>query len=93
MSAEERAALPVMPCQPGRGRSFAHLLRSLTAEDVKCTWDLLTGRSSQRLRLNPRKSWYHNLEEVTTNGDFEVTFHLHRPQPVSYTHLTLPTKA
>ena len=55
--------------------------KPFTAEDVKCTWDLLTGKSSQRLRLNPRKSWYHNLEEVTTNGDFEVTFHLHRPQP------------
>ena len=55
--------------------------KPFTAEDVKCTWDLLTGKSSQRLRLNPRKSWYHNLEEVITNGDFEVTFHLHRPQP------------
>ena len=55
--------------------------KPFTAEDVKCTWDLLTGRSSQRLRLNPRKSWYHNLEKVTANGDFEVTFHLHRPQP------------
>jgi peptide/nickel transport system substrate-binding protein len=55
--------------------------KPFTAEDVKCTWDLLTGKSSQRLRLNPRKSWYHNLEEMTTNGDFEVTFHLHRPQP------------
>jgi peptide/nickel transport system substrate-binding protein len=55
--------------------------KPFTAEDVKCTWDLLTGKSSQKLRLNPRKSWYHNLEEVTTNGDFEVTFHLHRPQP------------
>ena len=55
--------------------------KPFTAADVKCTWDLLTGKSSQRLRLNPRKSWYHNLEKVTTNGDFEVTFHLHRPQP------------
>jgi peptide/nickel transport system substrate-binding protein len=52
-----------------------------TAADVKCTWDLLTGRASQKLRLNPRKSWYRNLEEVTTNGDYEVTFHLNRPQP------------
>jgi peptide/nickel transport system substrate-binding protein len=52
-----------------------------TAADFKCTWDLLTGKSSDKLRLNPRKSWYRNLEEVTTNGDFEVTFHLKRPQP------------
>jgi peptide/nickel transport system substrate-binding protein len=52
-----------------------------TAKDVKCTWDLLTGKSSEKLRLNPRKSWYRNLAEVTANGDYEVTFHLKRPQP------------
>ena len=55
--------------------------RPFTASDVKCTWDLLTGQSSEKLRLNPRKLWYRNLEEVTTNGDYEVTFHLKRPQP------------
>jgi peptide/nickel transport system substrate-binding protein len=55
--------------------------RPFSAKDVKCTWDLLTGQSSEKLRLNPRKSWYRNLQEVTTNGDFEVTFHLRRPQP------------
>jgi peptide/nickel transport system substrate-binding protein len=52
-----------------------------TAKDVKCTWDLLTGKSSEKLRINPRKPWYTDLEEVTTNGDFEVTFHLKRPEP------------
>jgi peptide/nickel transport system substrate-binding protein len=52
-----------------------------TARDVKCTWDLLTGKSGEKLRLDPRKSWWRNLEEVTTNGDYEVTFHLQRPQP------------
>src|SRR6266478_2406355 len=52
-----------------------------TAKDVKCTWDLLTGKTSEKLRLNPRKAWYRSLEEVTTNGDHEVTFHLKRPQP------------
>ena len=52
-----------------------------TARDVKCTWDLLTGKSREKLRLNPRRSWYSNLDEVTTNGDWEVTFHLKRPQP------------
>jgi peptide/nickel transport system substrate-binding protein len=55
--------------------------KAFTAQDVKCTWDLLTGRSSEKLRVNPRKSWYRNLEAVTTNGDYEVTFHLKRPQP------------
>jgi len=51
-----------------------------TAKEVKCTWDLLTGTASEKLRLNPRKSWYANLQALTTNGDYEVTFHLKRPQ-------------
>ena len=55
--------------------------KPFTAKDVKCTWDLLQGKSSEKLRLNPRKSWYRNLDEVVTNGDFEVTFRLKRPQP------------
>jgi len=55
--------------------------RPFTAKNVQCTWDLLLGRSNETLRLNPHKSWYRNLEEVTQNGDFEVTFHLKRPPP------------
>ena len=55
--------------------------KPFTAKDVQCTWDLLAGKSSEKLRINPRKAWYRNLEEVTTNGDYEVTFHLKRPQP------------
>src|SRR5580704_9271208 len=55
--------------------------KPFTAWDVKCTWDLLTGKASEKLRINPRKPWYTNLAEVTAKGDFEVTFHLKRPQP------------
>ena len=55
--------------------------KPFTAADVKCTWDLLMGKASEKLRVNPRKSWYSNVDEVTTNGDYEVTFHLKRPQP------------
>src|SRR5438552_11996490 len=55
--------------------------KPLTAADVKCTWDLLTGKASEKLRLNPRRSWYDNIEEVVPNGAFEVAFHLKRPQP------------
>jgi peptide/nickel transport system substrate-binding protein len=55
--------------------------KPFTARDVKCTWDLLSGKASEKLRINPRKSWYSNVEEVSTNGDYEVTFHLKRPQP------------
>src|SRR5947209_8762439 len=55
--------------------------KPFTAADVKCTWDLLLGRANDKLRLNPRRTWYRNLEEVTTNGDYEVTFVMKRPQP------------
>src|SRR5260370_16315863 len=61
--------------------------KPFTAKDVKCTFDLLTGKSGEKFRVNPRKSWYQNLEEVTTNGDYEVTFHLKRPQPAFLTAL------
>ena len=55
--------------------------KPFTASDVKCTWDMLAGISSEKFRVNPRKGWYRNLAEVSTKGDFEVTFHLKRPQP------------
>jgi peptide/nickel transport system substrate-binding protein len=55
--------------------------KPFTARDVKCTWDLLTGTASEKLRINPRKSWYRNLEEVRVDGDYQVTFRLKRPQP------------
>src|SRR5260221_4852321 len=55
--------------------------KPFTSADVKCTWDLLLGTGAEKLRVNPRKSWYRSLERVTTKGDLEVTFQLRRPQP------------
>ena len=55
--------------------------KPFTAADVKCTWDALAGKADEKFRVNPRKSWYRNLDEITTSGDYEVTFHLKRPQP------------
>ena len=55
--------------------------KPFTAADVKCTIDLLMDNAKEKLRINPRKTWYANVAEVTTNGDYEVTFHLKRPQP------------
>src|SRR5882762_2109528 len=55
--------------------------KPFTAKDVQCTWDLLLGKAEQKLRGNPRKSWYRNLDRVTANGDYEAVFHLKRPQP------------
>ncbi|TMJ28504.1 MAG: peptide ABC transporter substrate-binding protein, partial [Alphaproteobacteria bacterium] len=60
--------------------------KPFTSADVKCTWDMLLGDES-KLRKNPRKSWWFNLKQVTTNGDREVTFHLGRPQPSVLTML------
>jgi peptide/nickel transport system substrate-binding protein len=61
--------------------------KPFTAADVRCTWDLTSGRVSEKLRVNPRKYSYRNLDQVTTNGDYEVTFHLKRPQPAFLTTL------
>ncbi|MGE3279630.1 MAG: ABC transporter substrate-binding protein [Alphaproteobacteria bacterium] len=72
------------------GRTLAFKLREgvkwhdgkpFTAQDVKCTFDLLQGKAQQRLRLNPRGGWYHNLAEVAVKGNNEVAFNLKRPQP------------
>jgi peptide/nickel transport system substrate-binding protein len=52
-----------------------------TAKDVLCTVDLMLDKGPQKPRFNPRKTFYDNLDTVTANGDYEVTFHLKRPQP------------
>jgi peptide/nickel transport system substrate-binding protein len=82
---------PAPPAGPGtttrrssnssRGRASSGDGKPFTAADVKCTWDLLLGKAAEKLRVNPRKSWYRNLDSVTTNGDYEAVFQLRRPQP------------
>ncbi|MFN3745159.1 MAG: ABC transporter substrate-binding protein [Hyphomicrobiaceae bacterium] len=54
--------------------------KPFTAEDVKCTFELLQGKGKQKLRKNPRAIWFRNLKEVTTNGPHEATFVLEKPQ-------------
>src|SRR6516162_3948950 len=44
--------------------------KPFTAQDVKCTWDLLMDAASEKLRVNPRKASYRNLDRITTNGDW-----------------------
>src|SRR5215472_9281200 len=46
-----------------------------TAADVKCTFDLLTNKAKEKLRLNFRETWWVNVAETTTNGDHEATLH------------------
>src|SRR5438309_1878263 len=55
--------------------------KPFTSADVKCTFDMLMGKSQQKFRKNPRKSWYDEVVDVTPNGQFEVAFNLKRSQP------------
>src|SRR5271166_563620 len=55
--------------------------KPFTSKDVGCTFDLLLGKAKDGLRLNPRRVWYHNVENVIPDGDFAVTFELKEPQP------------
>ena len=41
--------------------------KPFTSADVRCTWDLLTGGGAERLRLNPRKSWWNNVAQKHRN--------------------------
>jgi peptide/nickel transport system substrate-binding protein len=52
-----------------------------TAKDVVCTFDLVLEKSADKLRVNPLKQVYKNLDSVTADGDYQVSFHLKRPQP------------
>lgn len=53
----------------------------MTAQDVLCGWALVMETSADKLRVNPRTALFRNLERVSANGDYEVTFHLKEPQP------------
>lgn len=55
--------------------------KPFTSADVKCTFDLLLGKSKDRLRKNPRAIWYRNVKDVAVNGPGEVSFVLGKAQP------------
>ena len=55
--------------------------KPFSAADVKCTMDLLMGKSAQSFRKNPRKSWYDNVTDVSATGPNTVVFKLDQPQP------------
>src|SRR5690242_14820832 len=61
--------------------------KPFTAADVRCTMDLIQGKAKERFRTSPRKEWYNNVQEVSTNGDYEAVFKLERPQPALLTLL------
>jgi peptide/nickel transport system substrate-binding protein len=55
--------------------------KPFTSKDVGCTFDLLLSKAKEPLRLNPRQVWYHNVENVRLDSDYEVSFELKEPQP------------
>ncbi|CAN5448646.1 ABC transporter substrate-binding protein [soil metagenome] len=55
--------------------------KPFTAADVRCTFDMLMDKGEVKFRRNPRGVWYENVEKVTADNDFQVTFHLKAPQP------------
>jgi len=55
--------------------------KPFSAKDVQCTWHRLIGKEPDYFRKNPRRIWWDNIQEVTTDGDTVVTFHLAQPQP------------
>jgi peptide/nickel transport system substrate-binding protein len=54
-----------------------------TAKDVKYTFDMVREAKDApaRLRINPRKEWYANVESIEAADEHTVIFHLKRAQP------------
>ena len=61
-----------------RGGVKWHDGKPFTAEDVKCTFDLLTNQGKEKFRLNYRETWWVNVAKTTT-GEHEAILHLKRP--------------
>jgi len=54
-----------------------------TSKDVKFTFDMVreAADAAGKLRVNPRRDWYGNVEAIETPDAYTVVFHLKRPQP------------
>ena len=54
-----------------------------TSKDVKYTFDMVreTPDAAGKLRINPRKDWYNNVEAVEAAEPHTVVFRLKKPQP------------
>jgi peptide/nickel transport system substrate-binding protein len=57
--------------------------KPFTSKDVKHTFDMVREApdAGAKLRINPRKDWYANLQNVEAPDAYTVIFHLKRPQP------------
>jgi len=74
------------------GRNLVFFLRKdvkwhdgqpFTSKDVKFTFDMVRGAEDAegKLRINPRKGWYDNVEAIEAPDPHTVVFRLKRPQP------------
>jgi len=54
-----------------------------TSKDVKYTFDMIREApdAQAKLRINPRKAWYANVEAIEAPDPHTVVFRLKRPQP------------
>ena len=57
--------------------------RPFTSKDVKFTFDMLREApdAPAKLRINPRKDWYANIEAIEAADPHTVVFRLKKPQP------------
>ena len=57
--------------------------KPFSSKDVKHTFDMLreAPEATAKLRINPRKDWYANLEAVEAPDPHTVVFRMKRPQP------------
>jgi len=57
--------------------------KPFTSKDVKHTFDMVREApdAGAKLRINPRKDWYANVQNVEAPDAHTVIFHLKRPQP------------
>src|SRR5215470_13141000 len=57
--------------------------RPFTSKDVKYTFDVVreAADAPAKLRLNPRKDWYANIDAIEAADPYTVVFRLKRPQP------------
>jgi peptide/nickel transport system substrate-binding protein len=57
--------------------------KPFTSADVKYTFDMVRGapEAKAKLKVNPRKLWYDNVEHIEAAEPYTVVFRLKRPQP------------
>jgi peptide/nickel transport system substrate-binding protein len=57
--------------------------QAFTSKDVKFTFDMLreAADAPAKLRINPRKDWYANIEAIEVADPHTVVFRLKKPQP------------